>query len=126
VPYEIRIEREFCAAHAIRFRGDREPIHGHNWRVKVVIRGESLDVDGLLLDFHDLEQAVDKIITPWHNTHLNEVQPFDQVNPTAELVARELAKGIRSELGINATTSIDVHRVEVSEAPGCVAVYEVE
>lgn len=124
--YEVKVEREFCAAHAIRFRGACEPIHGHNWKVTVWIRGESLDDDGLLVDFHDLERAVDAIIGPWHNTNLNEVSPFEQVNPTAELVAREIANGVRTELGINATTSIDVRRVEVTEAPGCCAIYEVE
>lgn len=124
--YEVTIEREFCAAHAIRLKGEREPIHGHNWRVRVWVRGDSLDADGLIVDFHDLEKALETVIGPWHNTNLNEVEPFNQVNPTAELVAREIARGVRREMGFNTNTSTDVHRVEVSEAPGCCAIYEVE
>ena len=31
VVYEITVEDEFCAAHAIVIRGEREAVHGHNW-----------------------------------------------------------------------------------------------
>src|SRR5436309_1565181 len=42
--YEVMIEEEFSAAHALRgYRGKCENMHGHNWKVEVYVRGEQLD-----------------------------------------------------------------------------------
>jgi 6-pyruvoyltetrahydropterin/6-carboxytetrahydropterin synthase len=117
--FELSVEREFCAAHAIVINGHREPIHGHNWRVKVVVAGTQLDSNGLLCDFHIIERAIDQVIAPFHNQHLNEVAPFDRVNPTAEHVAQKIAEGLKG----NVPRSAKLQSVSVSEAPGCVATY---
>jgi hypothetical protein len=35
-PFQISTTREFAAAHALRvYDGSLEPVHGHNWRVRV-------------------------------------------------------------------------------------------
>ena len=47
--YEVMIEEEFSAAHALRgYRGKCENLHGHNWKVEVYVRGERLDDVGML------------------------------------------------------------------------------
>ena len=117
--FELSVEREFCAAHAITINGHREPVHGHNWRVKVVVDGERVDSNGLLCDFHIIERELDRIIAPFHNNNLNAVSPFDEVNPTAEHVAQQIALAIERRLPKSAT----LRSVSVSEAPGCVATY---
>jgi len=126
VTFELSIQREFCAAHAIRIRGEREPVHGHNWRVRLWVRADSLDEDGLVVDFHQLENALDAVIAPWHNADLNAADPFDRLNPTAEHVAREIAHRVRRKMGFVDGSAPDVSRVEVSEAPGCCAIYNAE
>ena len=85
--YELTVEREFCAAHAIMIGGRLEPLHGHNWRVRITVIGEELDANGLLCDFHAIESRLDRIIAPLHNGNLNATPPFDQINPTAENIA---------------------------------------
>lgn len=117
--YELRVQTVFCAAHAIVIRGVREPVHGHNWRVVVTVAGAGLDGDGLLCDFHEVEAALREAVAPWHNRHLNEVPPFDAVNPTAELVAKAVWERVSARLGLG----VRVASAEVSEAEGCVAVY---
>jgi 6-pyruvoyltetrahydropterin/6-carboxytetrahydropterin synthase len=117
--YELRVEREFCAAHAITMGGEREPVHGHNWRVTVVVAGEALDAEGLLCDFHDLERRVDQVIDPLRDTDLNCTPPFDEVNPTAEQIARHIADALAGSL----PDTVRVDRVSVTEAPGCEATY---
>ena len=117
---ELSVERTFAAAHAIRLGGEQEPLHGHHWHVTVTVEGEALDAEGLLCDFHALEQIVDEAIRPWHNHNLNEVEPFaGGVNPTAELVCQELARrvaqGIQGKLG----AAIRLAAVRLTEAPGC-------
>lgn len=119
--FRITVEREFCAAHAIEMRGEREPMHGHTWRVRVGVAGESLDEDGLLVDFHAVERALADILAPFHNRTLNEVSPFDRVNPTAENVARHIADAMTAAGGT--LSGVWVESVSVGEAPGCVATY---
>jgi 6-pyruvoyltetrahydropterin/6-carboxytetrahydropterin synthase len=120
--YEISIEREFCAAHAIEMRGVRESVHGHNWRVTAVLAGRDLDADGLLTDFHELEGHLEGILKPLRNADLNSTPPFDAVNPTAEHVARYIAESLAEAVSDQATVS----RVSVTEAPGCTATYRMD
>lgn len=89
--YALTVEKTFSAAHAIVIGGERERVHGHNWQVLATIEGESLDAEGLLVDFHALERALGAIIDRFHNGSLNEVEPFTVLNPTAELVAKHIA-----------------------------------
>ncbi|MBX3404831.1 MAG: 6-carboxytetrahydropterin synthase [Phycisphaeraceae bacterium] len=121
--YEITVNDEFCAAHAIIIRGERERLHGHNWRVSVTIGGAGLDGDGLLLDFHALERIVREVIAPFRDQNLNETPPFDRMNPTAEQVARHIADSVDRGIRPLVPAGVRVAAVRVTEAPGCSVVY---
>jgi len=122
--YELTIHTVFCAAHAIMLRGEREPVHGHNWRITAVVSGPTLDDDSLLVDFHALERALADIVRPFHNNDLNRTPPFDRTNPTAEMVARHIADSLASRLDADARSrGVRVTGVSVTEAEGCVATY---
>lgn len=55
--YEVKIISDFAAAHMLRnFRGKCENLHGHNWKVEVVIRGQRLDESGVLMDFGEIKK----------------------------------------------------------------------
>lgn len=117
--YELTIETTFSAAHAIEIRGVREPLHGHDWCVTATLVGPDLDRDGLLCDFHEVEERLREIVGPFHNRSLNEVAPFNQRNPTAELVARYIADELAEEL----PPGVRVASVRVTEAVGCAATF---
>jgi len=122
--YEIAVHAEFAAAHALRIAGQTEPVHGHNWRVTARIQAERLDQDGLVCDFHTVHDVLMQTIHPFHNNHLNEVPPFSNgVNPTAELVARHIARELHLGLDAALAPNARVASVSVTEAPGCVATY---
>ena len=98
MPFEIRTERHFSAAHALRlYDGSLEPLHGHNWKVEITVSSPTLDPIGVVMDFHELERLVDEVISPWHNRHLNDVEPFanGKLNPSAENVALSIAHQLR-------------------------------
>lgn len=118
--YELTVERVFCAAHAIVINGRREPVHGHNWRVRLTVSGRELDSNGLLCDFHALERVLDNVIGRYNNANLNEIPPFDRINPTAEAVARTIGEQVLPKLprGVNLT------RLALTEAPGCEATWQ--
>jgi len=116
--FEISIRREFSASHQLRLPdGTLEPLHGHNWVVKVVVGAASLDSMGVVMDFHELERIVDGVVTPMHNRHLNELTAFSAANPSAENVALHVARNVGLPAGIKLIS------VEVWETEGCSAVY---
>lgn len=115
----LTLETVFSAAHVIVMGTEREPVHGHDWRVTVRIGGDTLDADGLLVDFHKVHHDLQAIIEPWHNRSLNEVEPFDTVNPTAELVAQTISERLATTL----PDGVRLVSVRVTEAVGCAAEY---
>jgi 6-pyruvoyltetrahydropterin/6-carboxytetrahydropterin synthase len=119
MPFDITTTREFSAAHQLRlYDGSLEPLHGHNWRVKVTVTSERLDAIGVVMDFHELERLLDAIVAPWHNTHLNEQPPFaSELNPTTEHVAFHIGKTLKLPAGVR------VSSVDVWETSNCSAVY---
>jgi 6-pyruvoyltetrahydropterin/6-carboxytetrahydropterin synthase len=87
--FEIAVEESFAAAHALRgYRGKCERVHGHNYRVQVLVEGPQLNPTGLLMDFVDLKRILHAAIDRLDHQFLNEVAPFDQMNPTAENMAK--------------------------------------
>jgi 6-pyruvoyltetrahydropterin/6-carboxytetrahydropterin synthase len=115
--FRLQIERTVSAAHAIEIAGERERVHGHDWRVRVRVEGPRLDGDGLLCDFHVLEQQLDEVLRPFHNGNLNDTPPFDNCNPTAERFAEHVAMAFAQQ------PPDGVIRIEasVTEALGCEA-----
>src|SRR4051794_20203496 len=86
--FEIRVTRHFSAAHQLcLYDGSLEPLHGHNWQIRVTVSAKKLDSIGVVMDFHELERLVDQIISPMHNRNLNDLSPFASINPSAENVA---------------------------------------
>lgn len=119
--YEITVHREFCAAHALTISGTREPMHGHNFRVTATIAGDQLDSDGLLCDFHTVNAVLKDICRPFVNANLNETEPFDRVNPTAENIARHIADQLAERLDDTLAPAARVASVCVTETTGCSA-----
>lgn len=121
--FELEVNAEFCAAHAITIGGRPETTHGHNFRVTLTITGPTLDADGLLCDFHAVEHALAEILFPWKNADLNATPPFDTLNPTAEHIARHIAQRTHLALAGVLSPGARVASCRVTEAPGCAAIY---
>lgn len=103
--FEVAVEQTFAAGHALRnYKGKCENVHGHNFRVQVVIEGERLDETGLLVDFIDVKDAMQSIIVRLDHVFLNDIAPFDVKNPSAENIAeyfyQELARGLKSSVPV--------------------------
>ncbi len=87
--YEVTVEAGFSSGHYLRnYRGKCENPHGHNYKVEVTLRGESLDQTGLLLDFKDLKQVMRPVIERLDHQMINDLEPFTELNPSAENLAR--------------------------------------
>jgi 6-pyruvoyl-tetrahydropterin synthase len=115
----ISVQRRFKARHAVTINGEEELLHEHDWHVKVEVAGP-LDEEGLLIDFHLLEEALDTVLEPFKDNTFNGTPPFDEQNPSAELIARHIIDTILLEaLPKPARNRIEIGRAIVEEAPGC-------
>ncbi len=124
--FEVSVEETFAAGHALRnYHGKCENVHGHNYRVRVVIEGEQLDAAGLLVDFVELKRIMRGIIERLDHTFLNDIPPFTELNPSAENMARyfyqEMGKGLG---GGSRTNPVRVAEVKIWETDTATATYK--
>lgn len=122
--FQLTVEREFCAAHALVIGGVREPVHGHNFRLTATVEAPTLDADGLVMDFHALERVLDAILAPMHNADLNALPAFATSSPSAERIVQHVGDRLVQGLArVPGTESVRVVSVRITEAPGCTAAY---
>ncbi len=125
--FEISKDFVFSAAHQIRLHGGKcERLHGHNWRVRVHARATQLNRIGMVIDFADLQQIVAEVGQRFDHRNVNEVPPFDEVNTTAELLARFFYAETGRILAEREGGRVTVSKVEVWENEGSLAVYREE
>lgn len=119
------IEREFSSAHQLRgYKGKCENLHGHNYKVEIYARGAELNNIGLLIDFGDLKKAANEIVAYLDHRNLNELPPFDEeLNPSAENIARYLVEYLNSRIGDD---RVKVYKVRCYETPSSVATYQID
>ncbi|MDR3793131.1 MAG: 6-carboxytetrahydropterin synthase QueD [Terracidiphilus sp.] len=87
--FEVTVEAGFSSGHYLRnYRGKCENPHGHNYKVRVTLAGAELDSTGLLLDFKLLKQVMRPVIDRIDHQMLNDLEPFTELNPSAENIAR--------------------------------------
>lgn len=118
--YELSVELTFAASHQLRgYEGKCSRLHGHNWKVKLKIQGRELNTAGMLMDFVELKRILEMATATLDHQHLNEIPPFEELNPTSENVARYISGRVASELPEN----IRVVAVSVWENKRCSATY---
>ena len=112
--FEVSIEHTFAAGHALRnYKGKCENVHGHNYRVQVMVRGEKLDQTGMLADFVELKRLLRAISEPLDHVFLNDIEPFTEVNPSAENIAVYICE--KMQQGIAQENPVEVAEVKVWE-----------
>ena len=112
--YEIEIIAGFSAAHLLReYKGKCEHLHGHNYKVHVTVQAESPGPGGMIIDFGDLKQITGRVLEPLDHAFLNEIPPFDKIEPSAENLAAYLFRSNRFEAS---GTERDIDSVSVWES----------
>jgi 6-pyruvoyltetrahydropterin/6-carboxytetrahydropterin synthase len=116
--YNIKVEAYFSAAHNLRgYRGKCEELHGHNWKVEVVVEKERLDKVGMVLDFRTLKRQLNSILEKLDHRYLNRIPYFRKINPTSENIARYIYNNIKPQVP-------NIKSVIVWENNACCATYE--
>jgi len=119
--FEIEIDRTFSAAHQLRgYNGNCSNLHGHNYKVTVVVRSNELDKVGIALDFKKLKSELDSLLALYDHTNLSELPEFSEINPTSEVLARTIYRKMGEKMNGGA---IRVHRVRIGESDHSAVTY---
>lgn len=117
--YTLTVNTEFAAAHTLRgYPGACARMHGHNWKVETEVTASDLDNVGMAVDFKAMKKAANEVGDRLDHYYLNEIPPFDNLNPTAENIARyfyeELSKILNNErVTVSAVTIWETDRARV-------------
>ena len=116
--FEVSVETSFVATHAVTMNGIDEDPHSHDWKVVLTVQGDSLDNDGLLVDFLDLEKQLEEAVAPLNDVNLNSCAVLNKQNPSTERIACYIASCI------NVSPPAQITSVTVTEAPHCKATFK--
>jgi 6-pyruvoyltetrahydropterin/6-carboxytetrahydropterin synthase len=118
--YIIAVEKSFDAAHFLRgYGGKCEKLHGHRFKVVVRLKCKELNEVGLAYDFTELKRRVMEIIGMYDHQCLNDIDPFDRVNPSSENIASNIYGALEPDF----KGDIGLDSVEVWESPESCALY---
>jgi 6-pyruvoyltetrahydropterin/6-carboxytetrahydropterin synthase len=122
--FEVSAEETFAAGHSLRnYHGKCENVHGHNYRVRVTLEGANLDHAGLLVDFVEIKRLLRAIIEKLDHQFLNDVEPFDKLNPSAENMARYFYEQMAGQLDGVRENPVRVAEVKIWETDTATATY---
>jgi 6-pyruvoyltetrahydropterin/6-carboxytetrahydropterin synthase len=113
--YQIAVEMDFDAAHSLRgYKGKCETLHGHRFKVVAIVKGTKLDEIGLAFDFTILKKHLGEILARYDHTNLNDVPPFNRINPSSENIAATVFDELKEKL---AGAPVIIDNIEVWESP---------
>jgi len=120
--YLVRVDGAFSAAHYLsHYKGKCEKLHGHNYKVRVWVKGNELNKAGMLIDFSDLKRTLKEITDVLDHSLLNEHPFFSDGRASAERIALYIFMQLEDKL-----VDIPLYRVDVFENEGSMASYVAE
>lgn len=115
--YEVSVTQDFAAAHKLNnYHGPCSNVHGHTWKVNVKLCSDNLNSSGMIMDFKDLKGALGEILNCYDHSYINEISPFDRINPTAENMAREIYHQLKNKFAGIALKQVRVWESDHSSA----------
>lgn len=129
--YELKVSSMFSSAHNLRgYNGKCENIHGHNWQIEVLVYSELLNGIGIAVDFKILKNHLKLIMEKLDHKYINELPYFENINPSAENIAKYIFKEFNILLENNkenqnedGSINVKVKKVNVYETATSMASY---
>lgn len=121
--YKISVQKKFSASHIIKnYPSECGRLHGHNWNVKVIVKAKELNDFGMAIDFKELSKILNDVIEKLDHYHLNDIPPFNEIQPTAENLAKFFYDELKSKLA--QYKNIEIDSVEIWETEKYSAIYQ--
>lgn len=119
--FVLKIVTDFASAHSLRkYPGNCSRLHGHNWQVEVSVESEVLDDTGIAIDFREIKKQTKAVVKRLDHQYLNEIPPFDVLNPTAENIAKYFYEAVGQRIN---TQNVRLSNVIIWETPRASVTY---
>ena len=93
--FEVSVRDHISSAHQLRgYDGPCKNMHGHTWKVEIVVGGNTLDGVGLLTDFKTIKAKLTQVLMPLDHVVLNDLPAFKDLNPSTENLARHIYRAL--------------------------------
>jgi len=120
--FKLKVQGYFSSAHYLRnYKGSCENLHGHNWKVELLVEGSQLNNSDILIDFKTLKDILKETLNELDHKLLNEIPYFKNINPSSERLAEYIFKKIKNKL--SQYSNIKVKEVTVYETDKASATY---
>jgi 6-pyruvoyltetrahydropterin/6-carboxytetrahydropterin synthase len=97
--YQLKVVTDFASAHTLRdYPGACSRMHGHNWKLELEVVATQLDGVGMGVDFKVMKRAANEVGEELDHRYLNDLEPFKEINPTAENIAAYMYKEISARI----------------------------
>lgn len=107
--YTLKVVADFASAHTLRdYPGACSRMHGHNWKVEAEVVAYELNEIGMAIDFKEIKREVRAIAKELDHYYLNDLEPFQEINPTAENIAQYFYRELSLRLNTNDSGSPQV------------------
>lgn len=118
--YILKVTASFSSAHRLRgYNGECSRMHGHTWKVIARLAVNELNAIGLGYDFRAIKTHLGNVVNQLDHHILNEIPPFDRVNPTAE----NLAKYFHDQLKQAIPENVRLNSIEIQESDSSAVIY---
>nr|WP_319488722.1 6-carboxytetrahydropterin synthase [uncultured Caproiciproducens sp.] len=98
------------ANHAIQINGHTGQVHPHTWEISIV----TIKLNDNFVRFNDIETVVDKMFDQYQDKFMNEIEPFNMINPTLENISEVFKDKVNDILK---NSGWKLLQIEVSETP---------
>jgi len=122
--YEVTIIKSFSAAHLLADIGGKcEELHGHNFQVEVTVGADTLNSEGIAVDFRVVKRWLKEVLDAMDHRHLNELPFFAGKSPSSENIACHIYQEMAAKVH---EAGVKMQRVKVWESENAAVTYREE
>jgi 6-pyruvoyltetrahydropterin/6-carboxytetrahydropterin synthase len=119
--FTLCVRDTFAAAHRLEaYHGKCEALHGHNFRVEALFRGETIGKEGMLVDFAVLKGHLKDVLSGLDHKYINDIPFFKERASSSEYLALYLYEALKEKV---TGAGVAVHEVRVWESENAYAAY---
>jgi len=117
--FELTVCDSVSSAHQLHgYDGPCKNMHGHMWKVQMVVCSDALDDVGLVTDFKILKAKLKDVLSPLDHVVLNDLPAFKDSNPSTENLARHIYRALKT-----ACAPLRLKHVQVWESDTASVIY---
>jgi 6-pyruvoyltetrahydropterin/6-carboxytetrahydropterin synthase len=117
--FELTVSDHIASAHQLHgYDGPCKNMHGHTWKIQMVVCAQQVDDIGLVADFKVLKTKLKEVVGPLDHVVLNDLPVFKDINPSTENLARYIYRALSA-----ACAPLRLKHVQVWESDTASVIY---